>query len=853
MDALAVQSTWGAALGRRLVRRSRLLEAITRSGSRTVLLVAPAGYGKTTLSRQWRDETAGAWIGLSSASADVPVLARELGGALHRTAGLDPDRIEAALSAAKAPLEQAKTVARTILAHTHVPLDAWIVIDDYHVLSGNRSAEELVALLVHSGRFKLLVASRVRPSWATSRQRVHLETLEIGRSEMALDDDEVAELIPSSRETEALKRQAQGWPAVIGLAAHADSTSLPPDVSTLSARLYDYLAEELYDHASGIVRSFLTTLAVLPPLELAELDEVLNGADAGERAAATGLAYESDGRIIVHPLARAFLRSKLRAEQDAAEVVAAAFDLSVARGLYDEAFELVQDFKLSDRLETLITAAYGTLVETGRIATLETFGTYAEAHGDVPQWLLDLIAAEVALRDGRFENARTFGKAAGEVLPTEHPLRARCYVIAGSAAHLMHRFGEALELHSQASECAMRNSDSNDAAWGKCLAALISEDVRTRIFLRELESLPSPRASDRARTAVARIRFALLADTSGLRGLDFDTRRVPLAGVTDPWVRSGWSNTYGYALMLQGRYEEAREVLRAALSELRELRLAFGTPHVELSLAASELGLRHFGRSDALVRSVENGPAFGRDAFMQVNARMLRARLALAQLRPDDAVALTVDDFEDYSSLAMHGEYLATRALALSAAGELTKGRLFAEQAETITRAIDSRIICRAVQTLTLDDDAVRVRATVELLDAASLLGIWDGLICCARALPDLLRHLSEVPQHRVELREVLLRSNDVALAKSIGLASRSSGPRGVLSPREREVLDQVRQGRTNAEIGSTLFISPGTVKRHMDHIFDKLGVRTRAAAVARYAEIETTGVDSDSASTAAS
>jgi len=68
-----------------------------------------------------------------------------------------------------------------------------------------------------------------------------------------------------------------------------------------------------------------------------------------------------------------------------------------------------------------------------------------------------------------------------------------------------------------------------------------------------------------------------------------------------------------------------------------------------------------------------------------------------------------------------------------------------------------------------------------------------------------------------------------------------------VLSPREREVLDQVRQGRTNAEIARTLFISPGTVKRHMDHIFDKLGVRTRAAAVARYAEIATTGAGGES------
>ncbi len=88
--------------------------------------------------------------------------------------------------------------------------------------------------------------------------------------------------------------------------------------------------------------------------------------------------------------------------------------------------------------------------------------------------------------------------------------------------------------------------------------------------------------------------------------------------------------------------------------------------------------------------------------------------------------------------------------------------------------------------------------------DDASSSGIWDGLVCCVRAAPAASRSdVAETPRHRAELRDVLIRSNDVALAKSVGLATRASGPRGVLSPREREVLDQVRQGRKNAEIAS--------------------------------------------------
>ena len=247
MDALAVQSTWGVALERRLVRRARLLDAISASGRHTVLLVAPAGYGKTTLARQWLVEMGGEWIELSVGSSDVPVLARELAGALVKLAGLDVGRVEAALSAAKAPPDQARTVAHTILSQIRSPLDTWLVLDDYHVLSSNPASEELIGLLERSGRFKLLVTSRERPSWATSRRQVHLDMLELGRNELALDENEVAELIPSGKLSAALKRQAGGWPAVIGLAAHVDSLSLPSGIDALSAALYDYFAEELYE------------------------------------------------------------------------------------------------------------------------------------------------------------------------------------------------------------------------------------------------------------------------------------------------------------------------------------------------------------------------------------------------------------------------------------------------------------------------------------------------------------------------------------------------------------------------------------------------------------------------------
>jgi DNA-binding CsgD family transcriptional regulator len=54
------------------------------------------------------------------------------------------------------------------------------------------------------------------------------------------------------------------------------------------------------------------------------------------------------------------------------------------------------------------------------------------------------------------------------------------------------------------------------------------------------------------------------------------------------------------------------------------------------------------------------------------------------------------------------------------------------------------------------------------------------------------------------------------------------------LTRREREVLAWVERGKTNAEIAQILWIAPGTVKKHLDNVYEKLGVRTRTAAVTR-------------------
>ena len=78
--------------------------------------------------------------------------------------------------------------------------------------------------------------------------------------------------------------------------------------------------------------------------------------------------------------------------------------------------------------------------------------------------------------------------------------------------------------------------------------------------------------------------------------------------------------------------------------------------------------------------------------------------------------------------------------------------------------------------------------------------------------------------------------SNDYAIARRAGIRTRSSrSPEELLAPREREVIELIAQGFRNREIANALVISESTTKVHVRHVFEKLGVRTRAEAITRF------------------
>lgn len=100
---------------------------------------------------------------------------------------------------------------------------------------------------------------------------------------------------------------------------------------------------------------------------------------------------------------------------------------------------------------------------------------------------------------------------------------------------------------------------------------------------------------------------------------------------------------------------------------------------------------------------------------------------------------------------------------------------------------------------------------------------------------------LKAAPQEELLAGVRSVARGEVALAPRIaallvGRMQRPAAP--TLSPRETEVLALVAQGLSNPEIASRLFLGEATVKTHLLHAFEKLGVSDRTRAVTRAMEL---------------
>ena len=115
------------------------------------------------------------------------------------------------------------------------------------------------------------------------------------------------------------------------------------------------------------------------------------------------------------------------------------------------------------------------------------------------------------------------------------------------------------------------------------------------------------------------------------------------------------------------------------------------------------------------------------------------------------------------------------------------------------------------------------------LIDAGAGAGSADHLQTSATDRTLRVRHLGPVGlgERMLLLQLHRKRSNPTDAAASHRVTEAQ------LTPRETEVLSWVAKGKTNRDVADILGMSPRTVNKHLEHVFEKLGVETRAAATA--------------------
>jgi ATP/maltotriose-dependent transcriptional regulator MalT len=175
---------------------------------------------------------------------------------------------------------------------------------------------------------------------------------------------------------------------------------------------------------------------------------------------------------------------------------------------------------------------------------------------------------------------------------------------------------------------------------------------------------------------------------------------------------------------------------------------------------------------------------------------------------------------------------LASRALVLASSSRLSEASALIDEVRGASSAIEPTVLIAAADAIVAlrGRDPTALERIATFAQSALQTGALDLLVTAYRSTPEVLNLLLSAAEYRDSLASLISRVGDGDLASAVGQSLFDEDPRSRLSPREREVFEYLQQGLTNAQIAAALFIAESTVKVHVHHIFDKLGIRSRAA-----------------------
>lgn len=545
-------------LPRRWLRRARLDRLLAVAVDYSLTLVsASAGYGKSSALASFaaRGGWPTIWYGLAEGGDDPLIFLLHL---IHACRAVVPHAGERALTLLQQPghhdhfWSQALDVLINDLV-ARLDDETILVIDDYHAVDDLPEIRLLIERLIlqRPPLLHVVLATRRWPQLAClPTLRVRGDLYEIGETELAFTDEEIAALFLSAYErvlnpeqAHAMSEQTGGWAIALQLIWQGvrGLPALDPDVTSMvvSGRLgpesrealFAYLAQEVLTRQPHDIQSFLLRSSVLAELQPAACDQILNEAGAVmwiRKIYRLGLFMTALGGDVYryHPLFHAFLQQRARAT------------LPDWEALHRRAADYYRSIEAGDKV----------------LYHLLAIGKIADAAQELEHW------TRAWLRSGRAVTVLTWLEQLPDAALVAHP---QLLIARGDAARLLARFDQALRAYAEAERIGAAIGDplgESRALQGQALVYLdtVQPTLARGPLMRAYRLLPRANHADRAALLgmIAENWLNLGRVAQAARLYRSVARRVPLA--TN-------SQLYPRILLRLGQLHDARVALEAAL------------------------------------------------------------------------------------------------------------------------------------------------------------------------------------------------------------------------------------------------------------------------------------------------
>jgi LuxR family maltose regulon positive regulatory protein len=818
------------------------------------LIVASAGAGKSVLLSQWANshpELAIAWLDVTSAAGDPLVFSQELDAALR---AVTPEWRAPSAPVVTAERRLGERYLEELAAGFRGGPRVVIVLDDLDRLTGTPLLTDLWRLVdMLPAEAHLVFASRTDLHLAWSRQRLQYGMVEIRQRELAFDDATTAVVLerllghPVEPETAAaVTARTEGWAVGVQLTALTMRVAAEPErvVETMSGTdrlIMDYLSQEVLEALPSERRVALMELAVLDEV-CSSLAEAVTGQD-GMRLIDE---LERDSMFIVpidgkpgwyrfHRLFRDLLLLRLRAHDPRREVepLEAAARWHLAEGEDARAVEYLLRAHSWDAALALILGIGREYYDGNRMATVA--GWLSQVPAQVRESNID---AEIVLAMAEAMSGRAL-----EGIDALRMILARDQLTVGQRQIALAYLAAAVQFHpdpelfadtAREALAALHQHPESEipdlmGLTSRSLLKVVSEVSLGRALLYSGSIDPARRMFESALKAV---------------GIAYRPYRVHTLG------------SLALADALAGRLERAAELVDEALALAAETDLLTHPSPADAYLAAAIIAVQR-GEPEAGADSLRKGalraaaneriqlmwiawltstviesesghpdlqeppgprPQFVRRATAAQAMRHARLRGAPI-LPPAPAREWSFVAFEEIAALITMGRLADARIRLTQLAGDTdTSGPLPVVEHELLwgwLEAVDGR-----------------QAASHEHLRSALTLAEPDGLVYPFMRAGALVADLiDQLPGAGNGFRRLVV-------ARGRAASPPREGPTDGLTPRELELIAYLPTRLTIADIAERCFVSTNTIKTHLGHIYRKLEVQGRDAAVDRANEL---------------